>query len=71
MWDPSNEQETRLAQRSALNKLVVGIIVGNEGLMFRRYSPNTLWKAMDYLRRSTAYTSQGPTRLHCRKKEHA
>ena len=53
VWDPSSEDEVRLAKRSALHKAVVGIIVGNEGLMFKRYTLTTLRTAMESLRTST------------------
>lgn len=38
---------------AAWNSSVVGIIVGNEGLMFRRYDKETLGRAMEEIRRDT------------------
>ncbi len=53
IWDPSSEQEIALATTSAGNAVVKGIIVGNEGLTFHRYSRQTLRDAMDLVRSQT------------------
>jgi exo-beta-1,3-glucanase (GH17 family) len=53
VWDPASAEELRLAKESAANPVVAGIIVGNEGLTFRRYDFDTLRRAMEQLRRDT------------------
>lgn len=51
VWDPSNSEEITLAIKAARDSVVKGIIVGNEGLTFQRYSVETLRDAMEDLRR--------------------
>jgi exo-beta-1,3-glucanase (GH17 family) len=53
VWDPSSQSEIALAVVAARNPVVKGIIVGNEGLMFRRYGSETLRRAMEQVRRET------------------
>src|SRR5260370_41441931 len=53
VWDPASQEELRLAKASASNAIVVGMIVGNEGLMFARYSADTLHIAMEQVRKET------------------
>jgi len=53
VWDPRNPQEIERVKEAAASSRVLGIIVGNEGLMFRRYDLQTLRKAMDDMRRQT------------------
>ena len=53
VWDPASEEELRLAASSAENRIVVGVIVGNEGLMFKRYTASNLKEAMDSVRKVT------------------
>jgi hypothetical protein len=49
----TNMDELRLARVAAGNPVVVGIIVGNEGLMFERYSMPQLREATDSLHASS------------------
>jgi exo-beta-1,3-glucanase (GH17 family) len=53
VWDPASAEELATARRLAALPVVKGIIVGNEGLMFRRYDLPTLGRAMRSLRRAT------------------
>jgi exo-beta-1,3-glucanase (GH17 family) len=51
VWNPTNPEE--LGQAAALQSLVDGYVVGNEGLHFGRYEFANLVDAMDALRRQT------------------
>jgi|SRR5579872_781314 len=53
VWTPGDATEMRLAEEAARSPIVVGIIVGNEGLTFHRYALPVLREAMDELRRKT------------------
>ncbi len=53
IWDPADQNELKAAIESARRDIVVGIIVGNEGLMTKRYGLETLHKAMEAVRRAT------------------
>lgn len=53
VWDPANEQELLFAERTAADKFVAGLIIGNEGLMFRRYTQDALERAIRSLRATT------------------
>ncbi|MCX6621789.1 MAG: hypothetical protein NTY38_12085 [Acidobacteria bacterium] len=53
VWDPASREELGLAKEAAVSSIVAGIIVGNEGLMFRRYDIETLRSAMEEIRRDT------------------
>jgi exo-beta-1,3-glucanase (GH17 family) len=53
VWDPSSQQEISIAEAAAVNPLIKGIIVGNEGLTFGRYTPETLHRAMQQIRSGT------------------
>ncbi len=52
VWDPGNAEEMRLAKEAAQYEVVVGYVVGNEGLG-RRYDYDTLKATIDELRQST------------------
>lgn len=53
VWDPNDAVEMERVRVAARNSLVVGIIVGNEGLMFNRYNLESLKKAMNEMKRAT------------------
>jgi exo-beta-1,3-glucanase (GH17 family) len=53
VWNPEDSHEMSLARESARSARVLGIIVGNEGLMFHRYDWPTLRAAMMEIRRLT------------------
>lgn len=54
VWDPNNRDEIERAKKiAAESTILVGIIVGNEGLMFHRYDLQSLRKAMDEMKRET------------------
>ncbi len=53
VWTPGDAGEMLLAEEAARSPIVVGIIVGNEGLTFHRYALPVLREAMDELRRKT------------------
>jgi len=53
VWDPADEAEVAAAIRTAELDVVLGCIVGNEGLMFKRYDLATLGRAMRHVRDAT------------------
>ena len=53
VWDPTSGDELRVAIDGAVSPVVLGIIVGNEGLMDHRYSAEALYKAMVNVRQNT------------------
>jgi exo-beta-1,3-glucanase (GH17 family) len=53
IWDPASDDEARLAQASARRDVVLGLICGNEGLMFRRYTAEVLKRGMEFLKKLT------------------
>ncbi len=53
IWEPGNVDEMRQAKESARSAIVAGVIVGNEGLTFHRYTLPVLREAMDEMRRDT------------------
>jgi exo-beta-1,3-glucanase (GH17 family) len=53
VWDPTDSMEMENVKLAARSSLVVGIIVGNEGLMFNRYNLASLKKAMNEMKRAT------------------
>jgi exo-beta-1,3-glucanase (GH17 family) len=53
VWDPNSVVEMEEVKLAARNPLVVGIIVGNEGLMFKRYDLQSLHNAMGAMKRAT------------------
>lgn len=53
VWNPANREEMQRVKQEAASPRVLGVIVGNEGLMFRRYDPDVLWAAMEEMRRAT------------------
>jgi exo-beta-1,3-glucanase (GH17 family) len=53
VWAPADFEEMQLAKKAARSRLTVGVIVGNEGLMFHRYTPAQLKHAMDEIRHDT------------------
>jgi exo-beta-1,3-glucanase (GH17 family) len=53
IWDPNDITEIEQAVQAAQSVIVVGIIVGNEGLMFRRYDLSSLRRAMDAIKHAT------------------
>lgn len=53
IWDPSSQEEISLGVNSARDPVVKGVIVGNEGLTFHRYDPETLRLAIEQVRRET------------------
>ncbi len=53
VWNPNDVVEMEEIKLSARSNIVVGIIVGNEGLMFKRYDLQSLQNAMDTMKRAT------------------
>jgi exo-beta-1,3-glucanase (GH17 family) len=53
VWDPNDSAEMEKVKLAARSSLVVGIIVGNEGLMFSRYNLESLKNAMNEMKRAT------------------
>lgn len=53
VWDPNDAVEMEEIKATAQSPIVVGVIVGNEGLMFRRYDLGSLNKAMEAMKRAT------------------
>jgi exo-beta-1,3-glucanase (GH17 family) len=53
VWTPSNAAEMDLVARAARSDRVLGVIVGNEGLMFARYDLAALRSAIEEMRRAT------------------
>lgn len=53
VWMPGDREEMHRTKKAARSARVVGIIVGNEGLTFRRYDLARLRSAMDEMRRDT------------------
>lgn len=53
VWQPGNTTEMAQAKVAAKRDLVMGIIVGNEGLTFSRYKLATLQQAMEEMKRET------------------
>jgi exo-beta-1,3-glucanase (GH17 family) len=53
VWDPTDAAEMEKVKLAARSFLVIGIIVGNEGLMFNRYNFESLKKAMNEMKRAT------------------
>lgn len=53
VWSPGNQTELAQAREAAKSAIVLGIIVGNEGLTFARYDLPTLRTAMEQVRRET------------------
>lgn len=53
VWDPKSRAELLLAMESAKQDVVIGIIIGNEGVSFKRYSLEELHHAMQIMRRET------------------
>lgn len=53
VWDPNDSTEMEKVKLAARSALVVGIIVGNEGLMFNRYNLEALKRAMNEMKRAT------------------
>jgi exo-beta-1,3-glucanase (GH17 family) len=53
VWDPTDQDELRIASEAASSPVVLGIIVGNEGLMTHRYTVEALYKAMTDIRQNT------------------
>jgi exo-beta-1,3-glucanase (GH17 family) len=53
VWDPRSRSELQQAKEVATQEIVVGLIVGNEGLSFSRYTLQELQRAMDDLRQET------------------
>jgi exo-beta-1,3-glucanase (GH17 family) len=53
VWNPANEDEMTRVTTASRNDRVLGLIVGNEGLMFKRYDIDTLEAAMSAMRRQT------------------
>lgn len=52
VWDPANLEELTYAKEAAQYEVVIGYVVGNEGL-YVRYDYDTLWAAMDELQQAT------------------
>jgi len=52
IWDPTSAEELRLAQEAAASSIVIGYVVGNEGLN-QRYDFPTLQAAIDQLYQAT------------------
>ena len=53
VWDPGSKTELASAVEEAKSTAVLGTIVGNEGLTFRRYDVNVLRRAMAYMKQET------------------
>lgn len=53
VWDPGSETELVSAVEEAQSAAVLGTIVGNEGLTFRRYTVDTLRRAVDHMKQVT------------------
>ncbi len=53
VWQPDNPKELAKAKAAAKHEIVVGIIVGNEGLTFSRYALASLRSAMEEIKRET------------------
>jgi len=53
VWNPKNAKELAKAKEAAKNDIVLGIIVGNEGLMFNRYDFATLKRAVEEMAEAT------------------
>lgn len=53
VWAPGNANEIRRATQAARSAIVAGVIVGNEGLTFHRYTLPVLREAMEEMRRDT------------------
>jgi exo-beta-1,3-glucanase (GH17 family) len=53
VWNPNSSEELERAKQSANSPLVVGIIVGNEGLTFHRYDMESLRRAINDVKRAT------------------
>jgi exo-beta-1,3-glucanase (GH17 family) len=53
VWNPNDADELAAAKRAAASDIVIGICVGNEGLMAHRYSLDSLTKAMKDIREAT------------------
>ena len=53
VWDPTSEDEIHAVIEAAKSPVVLGIIVGNEGLMTHRYTAEVLNKAMTEVRQKT------------------
>ena len=54
VWDPANQKEISEAEEVSKSRIVLGICVGNEGLMNHRYSLAVLTRAMTEIRRTSA-----------------
>jgi exo-beta-1,3-glucanase (GH17 family) len=63
VWNPTDEQELRVAEQSAQHPIVVGYCVGNEGLD-ERYDLETLVSAMERLRRATGKPVSTTEQVH-------
>jgi exo-beta-1,3-glucanase (GH17 family) len=50
VWDPKSEEELKKAEESAKERIVLGLVVGNEGLMTHRYRFADLQKAIERLK---------------------
>ncbi|MCX6621791.1 MAG: hypothetical protein NTY38_12095 [Acidobacteria bacterium] len=53
VWSPGDREEMRRTKEAAHSARVIGVIVGNEGLTFRRYDLTRLHEAMEEMRRDT------------------
>jgi exo-beta-1,3-glucanase (GH17 family) len=53
VWDPTDKDELNAAKTAAGSELVVGVCVGNEGLMDKRYSLEALQSAITEIRKAT------------------
>jgi len=53
VWNPADADEVAAAKRATASEVVIGICMGNEGLMSHRYSMETLTKAIREIRTAT------------------
>lgn len=53
VWDPTSQEELNIAKEAAQYSVIIGYVVGNEGLN-KRYDYNTLKAAMDELRQASS-----------------